>query len=163
MAHLSFRNKKGITTLMALSLVVVFLFVAGVYVYAAYFKPPVEEGECGGTIGWKIMLIDNKEDICYDQKTKLIRFTVENGLLYPLEGIYAKVNGQNSAAAAYLSEAKTGKAGAVVGDISFDADAAGALQSVQLLPIVVIEDAELACADAALEKRQLEPCKFYFY
>lgn len=148
---------------MALSLVVVFLFTAGAYVYAAYFKPPVEEGECGGTIGWKIMSIDNKEDICYDQKTKLIRFTVENGLLYSLEGIYAKVQGQNSEVTAYLSEAKTGKAGAVVGDIAFDPDTAGILQAVQLLPIIVVDDAEIACTDAALEKKQLEPCKFYFY
>lgn len=156
-------DKKGITTLMALSLVVVFLIAAGTYVYATYFRPPVEEAECGETIGWKIMTIDQKEDICYDQKAKLIRFTVENGLLFSLEGIYAKVQGQNSETATHLSEAKTGKAGAVVGDISFDPQTAGALQRVQLLPIVVVDDAEIACTDALLEKRQLEPCKFYFY
>lgn len=148
---------------MALSLVFVFLFVAGVYVYAMYFKPPVEEGECGGTIGWKVMTIDNKEDICFDQKTGVIRFTVENGLLYSLEGVYAKVQGQRLEVTEYLSEAKTGKAGAVVGEISFDQNAAGVLTNVQLLPIVVIDDAEVACTDAALEKQQLEPCKFYFY
>ncbi|MBI2102360.1 hypothetical protein HYT55_00845 [Candidatus Woesearchaeota archaeon] len=156
-------NKRGITTIMALSLVVVFLFVAGIYVYAAYFKPPVEEAECGETIGWKIMTIDNKEDICFDQKTKIIRFTVENGLLYSLEGVYAKVQGQKKEVITYLSEAKTGKAGAVVGEISFDQDTAGALMNVQLLPIVVVDDVEVACTDAALEKQQLEPCKFYFY
>ncbi|MBS3169441.1 hypothetical protein J4210_03070 [Candidatus Woesearchaeota archaeon] len=156
-------NKRGVTTLMALSLVVVFLIAAGTYVYATYFRPPVEEAECGETVGWKIMVIDNKEDICYDQKAKLIRFTVENGLLFSLEGIYAKVQGQNAETTIYLSEAKTGKAGAVVGDISFDPQTAGALQRVQLLPIVVVEDAEIACTDALLEKQQLEPCKFYFY
>ncbi len=156
-------NTRGITTLMALSLVVVFLFVAGVYVYAAYFSPPVEEQECGARIGWKIMNIDNKEDICYDSKTKQIRFTIENGLLYPLEGLYAKTSAEKSEKAILLADAKTGRAGAIVGDIPFDPDVEGKLLDVQLIPVVVIDDAEAACIDETLEKQQLEPCKFYFY
>ncbi len=156
-------NNRGITTIMALSLVVVFLFVASVYVYAAYFSPPVEEQECGARIGWRIMTIDNKEDICYDSKTKQIRFTIENGLLQSLESVYVKVQAEKAEKAILLADAKTGRAGAVVGDIPFDPDLEGKLLDLELIPVVVIDEAEAACTDEALRKQQLEPCKFYFY
>jgi len=156
-------NKRGITTLMALSLVVVFIFVAGVYIYSTYFSPPIGEQDCGARVGWKIMMIDNKEDICYDQKTKLIRFTVENGLLQSINGVYAKINAEKAQKAILLPDAKTGKAGAVVGDIAFDPDTDGKLLNIQLLPVIVAGKKEAACSDEILEKRQLEPCKFYFY
>lgn len=109
------------------------------------------------------MVIDNKEDICYDQKTKLIRFTVENGLLQSITGVYAKINAEKAQKAILLPDAKTGKAGAVVGDIAFDPDTDGKLLNIQLLPVIVAGKKEAACSDEILEKRRLEPCKFYFY
>ncbi len=156
-------NTRGITTIMALSLVVVFIFVVGVYIYNSYFSPPIGEEDCAASIGWRIMTIDNKEDICYDQKTKQIRFTLENGLLKSLDGVYAKINAEKAQKTIFLTDAKTGRAGAVVGDLSFDQEKEGKLVNLQLLPVIVAGKKETACSDEILEKRQLEPCKFYFY
>ena len=156
-------NNRGITTLMIVSLLLVFFFAAGVLIYTFFFGPPVAEGECGVNIGWSIMKIEGKEDICHDQKAKQIRFTIENGLRLPLEGVLVKVRTAESETATLLGEAKTGRAGAVVGDVAFDSETDGRLEAVQIFPVVVVEDEELACSDHILEKQQLEPCAFYFY
>lgn len=151
-------EKRGITTVMITVLVAVLILAIGLFYYFFFFGPPVEEAKCGLGIDWKILMVGGKEDICYLQTTKEIRFTLENGLATPLEGVYVKVEGEGDSKASLLDDSKMGKAEAFVGRIKFDISKDGPLNTLQLVPVVLVDDKKTACTDKALEKVSIETC-----
>ncbi|HLC52685.1 MAG TPA: hypothetical protein VJI98_05565 [Candidatus Nanoarchaeia archaeon] len=151
-------EKRAITTVMMTVLAITLVLAAGLFLFFFFFGPPVEEIECGLNIDWKFLVVSGKEDICYRPETKELRFTVENGLIMPLEGIYVKIEDKNNEKDFLLDEAKVDPAGAFVGKIKFDLTKDGPLNSIQLIPVVLIEGEEAACIDDILEKQLIELC-----
>lgn len=146
-------DTKGITKVMVSILLLVLILAASLFIYFFFFGPPVEEAECAIGINWKVLLVGGKEDFCYNLQKQEIRFTIENGAVVPLQGIYVKANDKD-----LFLEHNLEKAGVFIGKMPFDLIQDRPLTKIQLFPVVDIEGEATACIDDVIERMTLANC-----
>lgn len=143
-------NTQGITKVMVSILLIVLILASTLFIYFFFFGPPVEEAECALDINWKVLAVAGKEDFCYNPLKQEIRFTVENGVIIPLTGVYVKLGDKQDD---YL-EQTIEKAGVFIGKVPVT----GTITNVKLFPVVDLDGEATACIDEVIERTALAAC-----
>ena len=151
-------SKKGITPLMITLLLVSFAVAVGVMVMN-FGRAQVEDAaECAIDIGLKFSNVAGKDQICYDQSTSKVSFTLENGVNIKVEGLIINSIGVDNADSSELNDAKIGKAGVYKNKVSYNSVANGELQQIKIVPKVVLYEEEIVCSEQALVAEDIKNC-----
>ena len=151
-------NKKGITPLMATFLLISFAVALGVTIMNLGSAEVENQAQCPIEVGLKFSNIGGEEQICYEAGSKLLKFTLENGVNIKVEGLIVNVIGEVKADSFELNEAKVIKAGSYLGQVNYDASVSGAIRQVKLSPKVVMYDVEEICTEQALVAENVRMC-----
>ncbi len=150
-------NKKGITGVMIVILLVALFLSGGIFTYFFYFGPKVKEEVCDLQLGWRIAEVDGKKDVCYNQQKQEIRFTVENGAAIPMQALYVKFSAKEGRDTLIL-ETRLDPAAVFIGKVPFNGVSQGPFIKMELLPIVDLDGEATACLDEVLEIDGLVNC-----
>lgn len=145
-----FWGKEAITPLMTTFLLVSFAVAIGVGVMNFGRAQVEDKAQCPVEVGLKFFMISGKEQLCYDNAKKEIKFTLENGVSIATTGIIVNVIGSEKAETAEFDEAKMSKAGTYVAHVKYDASLSGQVQQIKISPKITPYDQELICQDKAL-------------
>ncbi len=151
-------DKRGIAPLIATMLLLSFAVSVGVVVMN-FGRAQVElQAECPINIGLKFAQIKDKEDICYNEQKKEIKFTLENGVNIKVEGVLVNIVGEEEAKTTELNEAKIPKAGTYIGKVPWDGKTSGGIRQLKITPKIILYDAEQICVEKSLLPEKVGPC-----
>lgn len=148
-------DKKAITPLMASVLLISFAVAVGVAVMN-FGKAQVEDNAtCPVSIGVKFAVIGGEEQVCFDSASKELKFTLENGVNVPVNGLVVNVIGTNKAETFEITDAPIAKAGTYLGKVNFQG---GEIRQVKISPKIKLDANELICQEQALVAEKIRGC-----
>ncbi len=153
--HLS---KKAITVIMGFALLISFGVAVGSVVMRLGSAEVEDAAECAIDINMQLTKLSGIEQLCYNQATKQIEFTVENGKNIKIEGLLVNTLGSKKAQTLELNDAIIPKTGMYVGAIPFNPAVAGQLKQIKIIPKVNMYDEEQICTEKALIIEQIPTC-----
>jgi flagellin-like protein len=151
-------NKRGIAPLVATLLLISFAVALGV-VIMSFGRAQVElEAQCPINIGMKLSEISGEEQLCYDSAKKELIFTIENGVNIKVDGLVFNIIGSIQAESYELNDAKMGKAGNYLGQISYNVETSGKIRQIKVSPKINLYEEEQICVDKALIIEEVRDC-----
>ncbi|MEK6899603.1 MAG: hypothetical protein AABX05_00620 [Nanoarchaeota archaeon] len=151
-------NKKGITPLMIITLLLSFAVAVSVVVMNLGSAQVEETAECTVSTDLSFSKISGQEQVCYDASQKIFSFTVENGVNINIDGLVVNIIGTQKAESFNLDEAKMVKAGVYLGRVPFDTAVSGEIRQVKISPKMVPYDQEQVCQEQAIVLESVNPC-----
>ncbi|MBI2662140.1 hypothetical protein HYX11_01635 [Candidatus Woesearchaeota archaeon] len=151
-------NKKAITPLMIGFMLVSFAVAvaSGVMNFA---KAQVEdEASCAIDINMKWAVIGGQDEICFNQATQEVKFTLENGVNIKVEGLVVNIIGTKSSESKELNGAKIIKAGNYFGTVGYNYNTVGNIRQIKFIPKVIFSEIEEVCAEKALVVENIRNC-----
>jgi len=151
-------NKKAITPLM-IGFILVSFAVAVASGVMNFAKAEVEDqASCAIDINMKWAVIGGKEEICFNQATKEVKFTIENGVNIKVEGLVVNIVGTKGSESKELNEAKIIKAGNYFGNVGYNYNTVGDIRQIKFIPKVIFSETEEVCAEKALVVENIRNC-----
>ena len=151
-------NKKAITPLM-LGFVLVSFAIAVASGVTNFAKAEVEDqASCAIDINMKLAIIGGKEEVCFNQATKEVKFTIENGVNIKVEGLVVNIIGTKSSESKEMNDAKIIKAGNYFGNLGYNFEGVGEIRQIKFIPKVIFSETEEVCAEKALVVDNIRNC-----
>jgi len=151
-------KKKGITPLMITLLLISFAVAVGFVVMNFGAAAAEDQAICPIEVGLKLAVIGGQDQLCYNQASKEIAFTLENGINIKVDGLVFNAIGNKKAESFELTEAKMIKAGNYMGNVPYDASVDGELQQIKITPVVVLYEESEICTEQALILENIRTC-----
>ncbi|MBI2146450.1 hypothetical protein HYU22_03855 [Candidatus Woesearchaeota archaeon] len=148
-------DRKAITPLMATFLLISFAVAVGVVIMNLGRAQVDENAQCAVDIGMGLASIGGVEQLCYDQTSKTLKFTVENGVNIKITGLIVNIIDEQKAES-FEFNTPIIKAGNYLGSVKYNA--LGSLKQVKISPKVLLHEKEEICTEQALVTENIHPC-----
>lgn len=150
-------NKRGISPIIATLLLISFAIALGV-VIMTFGRAQVEtHAQCPLDVGLHLAVINEQSQICLDQQTQQLKFTLENGPNIAVDGVIVNVIGTQRAETIEIAAAME-KVGSYVGSVPYNEEEAGTIRQIKFTPKITLYDEEQICVEKALIVENVPSC-----
>ncbi|MFO8016912.1 MAG: archaellin/type IV pilin N-terminal domain-containing protein [Candidatus Woesearchaeota archaeon] len=161
-------NKKAVSPLIATVLLIAFAVALGAVVMnwgrgyvdetTSFAKKKSDtEISCSMDIGMKFIKFNDKKDICIDNGTDTINFTLQNTGTVPVVGVKIQAIGNSSVVEQNINESIP-IAGIHKGYIDYSLSGNGSLRQTRFTPMIKVEGSKMLCAQNALIEEDVSIC-----
>ena len=152
-------NKKGVSPLIATSMLIVLAVGLGVVVMN-FGRAQIEiAAQCAVDIGLQITQLNKKPQVCFAREKNELFFIAENGRQIPVESLKLRIIGQKSVLNQDVPESSMERLGTVLKYIPYDLAAYGEIRQVRFTPEVTLYDEKILCSEQAIIMEDIRDCE----
>lgn len=152
-------DKRGISPLLATVMLIALALALGVVVLN-FGRAQIEiAAQCAVDIGLKTVVLNDKEQMCFDRGTSQLFFIVENGPQIAVEGLRMRLIGSKAVFVQDLADSRIDKTDALLKYVPYDLGIYGEIRQVRLTPKIKLYEEEIACTEQAVIVESVRDCE----
>jgi hypothetical protein len=153
------KSKRGIAPLIATALLITLAIALGVVVMN-FGRAQIEiAAQCAVDIDLKPVTLNDKQQVCYDSKTNLIFFIVENGNQINIDSLRMRAIGTKAVYVEDVPESFIEKTGTILKYVPYDINTYGKIRQIRLSPEITLYEETILCPEKAVVFENIRECE----